>query len=69
LAAGGTIREPSGEIRNVPVDGHGHDFIIQRLKGSPTFDLGQRSVVGCAPSVVFRELVLDLCGEPLWGFL
>jgi hypothetical protein len=41
LAAGGTICEPSGEIGNVSVDGHGHDFIIQRLKGSPRFDLGQ----------------------------
>jgi hypothetical protein len=43
LATRGTECEPSIEIRNVSVDGHRHAFIIQLLKGSPTFDLGQRS--------------------------
>lgn len=47
LAAGGTICEPSSEIRNISVDGYCHAFIIQLLKGSPTFDLGQRSVGRC----------------------
>jgi hypothetical protein len=29
LATGGTVGEPSSEIRNVSVDGHCHAFIIQ----------------------------------------
>ena len=29
LATGGTVCEPSGEIRNVSVDRHCHAFIIQ----------------------------------------
>ena len=34
LAAGGTICEPSREIRNVSVDGYRHAFIIQPLPRS-----------------------------------
>jgi hypothetical protein len=41
LAAGGTENKPSGQIRNVSIDGYRHAFIIQLLEGSPTFDLGQ----------------------------
>lgn len=33
VAADGTIREPSGEIRNISVDGYRHTFIIQPLPG------------------------------------
>jgi hypothetical protein len=33
LAAGGTVCEPSGEIRNASVDGYRHAFIIQPLGG------------------------------------
>jgi hypothetical protein len=43
LAAGGTICQPSSEIRNISVNGYCHAFIIQLLKGSPTFDVAERA--------------------------
>ena len=45
LAAGGTICDPAGKIRNVSVDGYRHVFIIYPL-GELAADPGQRSVVG-----------------------
>jgi hypothetical protein len=33
LAAGGTVCEPSGEIRNISVDGYGHTLYYATAKG------------------------------------
>jgi hypothetical protein len=58
LATGGTVREPSREIRNVSVDPHRHAFIIHPLGEFTAGQSSSRSPIRLSGNPG-RELILN----------